>query len=269
MKATTTNIITFIEFMKLGLLEQISVLQQLMPGWRVQAGNVEWDGTPTVQIGNWGKDIFPGKPAFIWNSEKSGFIGDPRNLRINLRDFTEEMYDDISKLALRRGLGAQLKGVTTLEKFNDALIVLEHIDWNTSIKRWAKFIDWLGANTEYNDEEVILWDEKLPRNMIRWSARHILGGIGVSKTLRENVKLVKFDKQGIAHWKSDSGIWSEYIFRSDEEARQVLGWSGALNWRMSQVWGSDKDSPICRTNKVPDKWEEESGIFHRVVKDEK
>lgn len=267
MKATATNITTtYAEFMKLGLLEQIAVLQQMMPGWKVIAGNVEWDGTPTVQLGSWGREIIPGK-QFIWDSEKSGFLGDPRNLRINIRDFTAEMYDDISKLALRPRLSAQLKGVTTLEKHDDVLIVLEHIDWNTSIKRWSKFIDWLGANTEYNDDNTVLWDEKLPRNMIRWACRHILGEIGVSKTLRENVKLINFDKQGIAHWKSDSNVWSEYIFRSDDEARQVLGWSGALNWRMSHVWGSDKDSPICRTNKVPDKWEEESGIFHRVVKD--
>ena len=265
MKTTTT---TYSEFMELGLLEQIAVLQQMMPGWRVQAGDVEWDGTPTVQVGIWGREIIPGK-FHIWNSEKSGFLGNPRNLRINIRDFTAKMFEDISTLGLRKALGSKLKGVTTLEKFDDAIIFLECIDWNTSIKRWYKFINWLGANTEYNDDNAVLWDEKLPRNMVAWACRHILGGIGVSRTLRKNIKLVEFDKQGIAHWKSNSHLWSEYIFRSDDEARQVLGWSGALNWRMSQVWSTDKDSPICRTNKVPDKWEEESGIFHRLVKREK
>jgi len=250
--------------MELDVLDKLTVLQQAMPGWKVQAGTVDWNGTPTVQVGDWGTTI--GGELICVPSARTCFLGNPRNVRVNLRDFTEDQYNDLISLGIATGLARIVKPVLLHEKHNDIVVFLEPMDWDTAVQRWKKYITWVTKHCPGYPEKFY-WHEALPENMVAWAARHFLGGIGISNALRKNLSNVKFSETGAAEWK-DETYWSEFIFRTDDEARASLGWSGSLKWAINKTL-SDKDSPVCHCSKVPDKWEEDDHVFHRLVKREK
>jgi hypothetical protein len=249
---------TFEDFQTADDLGKIDIIRRMMWHWDVVYGDVEWAGKPTVHII---KDKL--------SLQKTSFLDNPRYVQVNIAEISEEQFNDLAelgeivKIALPRILGKVIMDKT----FDSTIKFLEPIDWAPAMKRWRTFYQWLVSHFKGYEAGDFGWEEAQPKNMVAWGARHILGGIGVSDTLRKNIHSVEFQETGIAKWKQGT-LWTEYLFRDRGDSYKVLGWSGAMTHAINSCF-STADENTCRCSKVPEKWEEEEGIFVKVVPNKK
>ena len=159
------------------------------------------------------------------------------------------------------------------QKLHGMKLFCEEEDIDEMLKRWDKFTKYMLKHfPEYAETSTcdrgFHWDEKKGENVIAWAARCILGGIKPSRVGIDAVKAktAQIDESGLLTFTEKSGLKSRWHFvegGSDGErhitALDCFGISGSIGCAMQKAFGNDKD--IVETNKVPEQWEIDAGVF--------
>ena len=233
------------------LERKVQILGSALYGWRV-----------SVTSGTW-------EPGEIRVSEvrESKFMDDIRCIQLNINDL-EKVRDILETFAdMDSAIIQTAKKVSVDERLDVALKFLNPTDWDVSIERWKRLHRWV--QKWYPKYPEIGWDWKAeyPKHFLNWGCRRFLGNITPSKVFKDYVgkDVITIGESGLATWKEDSGLASEYCFRTESERYESFGFGGVMKIAISECFSGCKKSPVGNYTKVPEQWEVDAHYFQKVV----
>lgn len=141
--------------------------------------------------------------------------------------------------------------------------------------RWKKYIDWVEKHYPNQDDSIFWETEKLPKNMLAWGARAILGGVKPSRIAVRAISkgIAEIDSSGVVKYTEDSKLFSVYDFSATENGRgryESFGWSSAMSLSLHKAveaafGGKDADD-VFTVNKIPEQWEIDAGYYTGIKK---
>jgi len=208
-------------------------------------------------------------------------VYDPKHIRLAIRD--EEMFKRILRTfgRLPHEVVRAVDSAFLEERADGIFGIMKPISSEETEKifrRWDRYLRWVDKHYPNQDTNIFWETEKLPKNMLSWGARYILGGIKPSRIAIKAISkgIAEIDPSGIIKYTEDSHLFSVYDFTLSDEGRgryESFGWSAAMSLSIHKAVetafsGKDKkdDENIFVVNKIPEQWEIDAGYYRGIKK---
>ena len=233
------------------LERKVQILGSALYGWRVSVTSGTWEAGEIR----------------ITETKESCFMDDVRCIILNITDLEKvrdilETFVDMDSTIIQTA-----KKVSVEERLDVALQFLKPTDWASSIERWKRLHRWVQKWYHKYPETGWEWKAEYPKHFLNWGCRRFLGNIVPSKVFKDYIgkDVITIGESGLATWKEDSGLASEYCFRTEDERYESFGFGGVMKIAISECFSGTKKSPVGNYTKVPEQWEVDTHYFQKVV----